>query len=106
MAQQHDFLDWLNHHLFSCPFKSYFGFDCPGCGFQRSIMSLLKGDFIASVKYYPAAIPIVLLGVFTLIHLKIDFKVGAQIIKITFAGIAIIILINYIYKISTHQLIS
>lgn len=107
MAQpQHSFLDWLNQHLFACPFKSHFGFDCPGCGFQRSVISLFKGNLIESFKLYPAAIPLILLVIFTLFHLKLDFKSGAQMIKIAFAGIAIIIFINYIYKIYTHQLIS
>ncbi|OWK68941.1 DUF2752 domain-containing protein [Pedobacter sp. AJM] len=103
---KHSFLDWLNHHLFACPIKSHFGFDCPGCGFQRSVIALLKGNLAESFKFYPAAIPLILLILFTLLHLKIDFKSGAQIIKIAFAGIAIIIFINYIYKIYTHQLIS
>ena len=106
MDHQHSFLDWLSHHLFSCPFKSYFGFDCPGCGFQRAIISLFKGDLADSFRMYPAAIPIILMGIFTIIHLKVDFKIGAQVIKIAFAGVATIILINYIYKIYTFQLIS
>jgi len=107
MAQQQpSFLEWLSHHLFACPFKTYFGFDCPGCGLQRSIVALLKGDFIDSIKFYPATIPLVLIMVFTLIHLKFDLKFGAFAIKVAFLGIAVIILINYIYKIYTHQLIA
>ncbi|PWS30801.1 DUF2752 domain-containing protein [Pedobacter paludis] len=106
MAQQHNsFFDWVSHHLLSCPFKSYFGIDCPGCGLQRSILSLLKGDFIDSFKFYPATIPLIFIVLFTIIHLKVDFKFGASLIKIVFIGIASIILINYIYKIYNHQLI-
>lgn len=106
MAHHNNLPDWLNHHLFACPFKSYFGFDCPGCGFQRSVISLLKGNFTESFLFYPATIPILMLALFTIVHLYLDIKTGAMIIKIAYAGIAIIILINYIYKISTHQLIS
>jgi len=106
MAQQHNsFFDWIEHHLLRCPFKSYFGFDCPGCGLQRSILSLLKGDFIDSFKFYPATIPLIFIVLFTILHLKVDFKFGASLIKIVFIGIASIILINYIYKIYNHQLI-
>jgi len=106
MAHQHSFLDSVKSHLFACPFKANFGFDCPGCGFQRSVIALLKGDLSGSLKLYPAAIPFVLILLFTLIHLKMDFKMGAKVIKMAYGGIAIIIVINYIYKIFTSQLIS
>ncbi|WP_233603924.1 MULTISPECIES: DUF2752 domain-containing protein [unclassified Pedobacter] len=107
MAQpDKSFLDWLGEHLFSCPFKAYFGVDCPGCGLQRSVVALLKGNFIDSFKFYPATLPLIFVLLFTLVHLKLDFKFGAQLIKIVFAGVAVIILINYIYKIYNHQLLS
>ncbi|TCD04623.1 DUF2752 domain-containing protein [Pedobacter frigidisoli] len=104
--QLHNFLDWLGHHLFACPFKTHFGFDCPGCGFQRSVLSLLKGDLLESFKLYPATIPLLFIFIYTIVHLRMDLKIGAQVIKIAFAGVAVIILINYIYKIYNHQLIS
>ena len=106
MAQHNGFLDWLSHHLFSCPFKAYFGFDCPGCGLQRSVIALLEGDFLKSIKLYPVTIPLFLVIAFTFIHLKIDFKFGALAIKIAFFSIAVIVLMNYIYKIFNHQLIA
>ena len=106
MAQPHrSFFDWIGEHLFSCPFKAHFGIDCPGCGLQRSVLALFRGDLIASFKFYPATIPLIFVVLFTLVHLKVDFKFGAQLIKIVFAGVEVIILINYIYKIYTHQLI-
>ncbi|WP_316824588.1 DUF2752 domain-containing protein [Pedobacter miscanthi] len=106
MAQLHrSFPDWVANHLFSCPFKANFGLDCPGCGLQRSILALCRGDLIASFKFYPATIPLIFVVLFTIIHLKVDFKFGAQLIKMVFTGVAVIILINYIYKIYTHQLI-
>jgi hypothetical protein len=106
MAQPHrSFFDWVGEHLLTCPFKANFGFDCPGCGLQRSVLALFRGDLIASFKFYPATLPLIFVVLFTILHLKVDFKFGAQLIKIVFAGVAVIILINYIYKIYTHQLI-
>ena len=105
MEAQSNFVDWLSQHLLSCPFKANLGIDCPGCGFQRSVIALLKGNFLASLTLYPATIPFLFVVIFMLVHLKYDFKFGAWIIKITVATIAVIILINYIYKIYTHQLI-
>jgi len=107
MAHQHKgFFDWLSHHLFTCPFKAQFGFDCPGCGLQRSGVALLQGNFIESFKIYPPTIFMVFLCVYTVLHLKLDFRFGALVIKSTFITIAVLIVINYIYKIYNHQLIS
>ena len=34
-----------------CPFYTITGFDCPGCGSQRAVYSLLHGNFEAALKY-------------------------------------------------------
>ncbi len=99
------FIHWLQNHLLTCPMKQTFGIDCPGCGLQRSIIALMQGNLISSFKLYPATIPFLFVIIFSIVHLKANFKFGAQIIKIAVGFVAIIILINYIYKIFTHQLI-
>jgi len=105
MSHPHgNFLDWLSHHLLRCPLKATFGMDCPGCGLQRSVLALLRGDIVASFKLYPATLPILIIILVTALHLKFDFLFGARLIKILFTGIAAIILIHYIYKIYNHQL--
>jgi|SRR5690606_14574718 len=48
-----------------CPVKVYAHIDCPGCGSQRAIHSLLHGDFRAAFKHNMLvipAIPYVVLG--------------------------------------------
>ena len=55
---------WTNRFLLPCPFKHLTGIDCPGCGFQRSVLALLKGNWMESWHYYPATVPILLLVVF------------------------------------------
>ena len=99
------FFHWLQHHLLTCPFKSFTGIDCPGCGIQRSIVALIQGNLIASLKLYPATIPIIALFAYTIYHLKFDAKNGAFIIKMLYIAITLIIVGNYIYKIITNQLI-
>ncbi|MBC7566698.1 MAG: DUF2752 domain-containing protein [Pedobacter sp.] len=97
-------INWLEAHLLSCPFKSHTGLDCPGCGFQRSVIALVKGDLNHSFQLYPASMPIIALVLFVPAHLKFDFKHGAFLIKIAYALIALIILLNYSYKIYTRNL--
>jgi hypothetical protein len=92
-------IEWLEHHMLTCPSKALLGIDCPGCGIQRSFISLLKGNFIDSFYLYPALIPILAMLIFTGFHLKYKFKKGAELIKWLQFFCAIIILINYIYKI-------
>ena len=36
---------------FKCPVKFLTGFDCPGCGSQRAIHSLLHGDIAKALSY-------------------------------------------------------
>ena len=43
-----------------CNFKAQTGFDCPGCGAQRSGIALLEGDFLGSFLLYPALLPLVI----------------------------------------------
>ena len=44
----------LEKYMFPCLSKTLFGIECLGCGFQRSFLLLLEGDFIGSFKMYPA----------------------------------------------------
>ena len=97
-------IDWLKGHLLACPFKSHTGLDCPGCGFQRSVLALIQGDVNSSVHLFPATVPIVMLLIFVPAHLKFDFREGARIVKLLYLFIAIIIVFNYIYKIYHHNL--
>ncbi len=44
----------LEHHLFpQCPSKYLTGYDCPGCGSQRAIHSLLNGELGNAVRLNP-----------------------------------------------------
>ncbi|MDR1611056.1 MAG: DUF2752 domain-containing protein [Candidatus Symbiothrix sp.] len=99
------FVQWIEDHLLTCPSKHFFRFDCPGCGLQRSILALFEGDLVKSVQLYPATIPILFCFIFTALHLKFDFKHGAEIIKWSYILSVTIIFVFYCYKIFTHKLI-
>lgn len=59
--------------MIPCPIKLFSGHECPGCGIQRSIFSLLELDFKSSFNLYP---PLLLGILFTLLFLifKTKFK--------------------------------
>lgn len=97
--------DWLAQHMLSCPSKKLFLVDCPGCGLQRSIIYMLKGDFAASWHIYPPGIFVVATLIALLLHLIFKFSNGALVLKCLFITTTIVMAINYIYKITTNQII-
>jgi Protein of unknown function (DUF2752) len=97
-------LQWLEAHMLTCPSKKWLHIDCPGCGLQRSAIALLKGDLINSFQLYPATLPILAILVFLVLHLKNQYKKGAFILQRLYVFCSIIVLIHYIYKIATHQI--
>ncbi len=96
----------MEEHLLSCPFKKYLHIDCPGCGFQRSFIALLNGDLQTSLSLYPATIPILIMILFTALHLKYKYLHGATLIKYLQLIIAIVIVVFYIYKIIHLKIIT
>ena len=84
--------------MLDCQWKSTFGIDCLGCGFQRSVKLLFEGDIVGSLIMYPALIPVTLTLVYCLIHIKFKFKNGARNIIVLFSTTVAIMVINYIYK--------
>jgi len=50
----------MEDQLLTCSFKSQFGVECLGCGTQRSILALLRGDIIDSFLLNPGVILLLL----------------------------------------------
>lgn len=94
-------IKWLEEHMGTCSFKEHTGMDCPGCGMQRALFELLRGNIIESIQYYPGLIPMIFTLAFLLLHLIFKFKHGARILKFSFIFTVIVILVTYIIKIVT-----
>jgi uncharacterized protein DUF2752 len=93
------FISRLQNHLIPCPFKYLTGIDCPGCGFQRSVIALLHGDLHKSFIFYPAAIPLLVFFTYGLAdkYFKLDTSKDA-IKKTLFVAIGLFILVSYTIK--------
>ena len=91
-------IDWLEKRQLPCFYKSAFGIDCPGCGFQRAFIALLRGDFLESLKLYPALIPTIAMLVLLAVHVFYHLKHGAKILMWLFILNSAIIVISYICK--------
>jgi hypothetical protein len=91
-------IGWLEGHMLPCAYKSLFGIDCPGCGFQRSCIALLKGNLSHSLALYPATIPILITAFFLLADSRLHFTHSKQIKKALYIGISVIVVVSYTYK--------
>jgi len=91
-------IQFLESHMMTCPYKALSGFDCPGCGMQRSFIELLKGNFIQSLHFYPALFPVIFTLIITALHLRFKYKNGAQYIKYSFVFTMGVVIIGYSAK--------
>ena len=44
-------ISFLEENMLACRWKEQFGVDCTGCGMQRSIIHLLKGEFVEAFYF-------------------------------------------------------
>jgi len=91
-------LKGLDDYMLSCASKKHFGFECIGCGFQRSVALLLKGDLVASFTMYPALYPMMLFFVFLIFDMVIKIRHSEK-IKLGLASLTLLAaVINYTLK--------
>ena len=88
----------LEDYMLPCLNKKLFGLDCLGCGFQRSLLYVIKGDFIAAFNVYPAIYTLILMAIFLILNLKFKFKSGKKIIIIFTIINVLIIITSYFIK--------
>jgi hypothetical protein len=85
--------------MISCSWKEDFGIECMTCGFQRSFVALFNGEFVDSFLLFPATIPILLLAVVVLVHLRLKLTNGARAIIGLFSICAVLIVVNFSIKV-------
>jgi hypothetical protein len=94
-------IEWLEAHQLPCYYKKFLGIECLGCGMQTALLFLLKGEFIESLKVFPALIPIMILIIYLILHLIFKFRNGARILKIWLIFTLAIMIASYILKLFT-----
>ncbi|HMI03162.1 MAG TPA: DUF2752 domain-containing protein [Pedobacter sp.] len=98
------FSDQADNFLLPCPFKYLTGTDCPGCGFQRSVIALAHGDLKESLNFYPPAIPLLVTLAIVLIAKLRRGDLSDSVIRILYLITGSAVAINYLFKIITHYL--
>lgn len=92
-------LSFLEENMLSCQWKQQFDVECMGCGMQRSIIHLLKGEFLEAFYLYPAIYTLIVMFTFLILHLKFSFKKGHKILLYLFITNIVLMLGNYFLKI-------
>jgi hypothetical protein len=67
--------------MLPCLSKTLLGFECLGCGFQRSLLLILKGEFVLAFYMYPAIYFLILLAVILIVTRFYKFKDYKKIIN-------------------------
>lgn len=88
----------LEQYMIPCLTKTLFGVNCFGCGFQRSLLLLLKGQLIEAFWMYPGIYPMIVFGILILLSKFYDSRYIQKGIHIFGILSIIVIIINYIVK--------
>lgn len=88
----------LEDFMIPCLNKQIFGFDCMGCGLQRSLSLIFHGEFVAAFYMYPAIYTLLILFLYIIINSFNNFKNANKIILTLVIINAILIVGNFLLK--------
>ncbi|MDP5157545.1 MAG: DUF2752 domain-containing protein [Flaviramulus sp.] len=88
----------MENYMLPCLTKKLFGFDCMGCGIQRSIHLIFQGEFTEAFYMYPAIYSLIALFIFIGINFFFKFKKSNLVISFLAIISVATIIISYIIK--------
>lgn len=92
----------MEEYMLPCMNKKYLGFECMGCGIQRSIALILRGEFVDAFYMYPAIYPLITLLLLLVLNHFISFKYANKGIIILAILTVATIIVSYIIKMTTN----
>lgn len=84
--------------MLPCLNKQLLGFECMGCGMQRSALLLFKGDFVAAFYMYPAIYTLLIFLAFLIFNAFVSIKNSNKIIAILAIINLLVIIISFLIK--------
>ena len=92
----------MEEYMLPCLSKRLFGIECMGCGSQRALVMVFKGDFLNAFHMFPAIYSSLLFFLFVALHF-IDKSRSYHKLMISSAIInAVIMVVAFLIKISNH----
>ncbi len=86
----------LDQLMLPCLNKAMFGIDCPGCGAQRALFMVFRGDFKSAFHLYPAIYSLILLGIVLIVSRF--YRIHPRLIHVLIGVNVLTIVISYIVK--------
>jgi arginine exporter protein ArgO len=90
----------MEEYMIPCMNKQLFGIDCPGCGTQRALALLIKGQFADAFFMFPAIYTSILFFVLLGLHFLDKSRSYEKAVIVTAILNGAIMIIAYIYKIT------
>lgn len=88
----------MEEYMLPCMNKSIFGVDCMGCGMQRSLLLLSKGEFMEAFKMFPALYTTILFFLVVILHFMDKSRNYLKLIVSLAIINALVLIIAYAYK--------
>lgn len=92
----------MEQFMLPCISKLFFNIPCPGCGIQRAILLLSKGEFLDAFFMYPAIFPLIIFGLLIISRPFLKLKNYGKMLNISSILSVVVILINYGIELSIH----
>jgi len=92
----------MEEYMLPCLSKKLFGIDCLGCGIQRAVVLLFKGEFVAAFYMYPAIYTLLLFFAFIGISFIDKSRNYHKIIMLFGTVTAVIMVVSYLYKVIVY----
>jgi hypothetical protein len=92
------FMHKLEEYMLPCINKQLLGTDCMGCGIQRSLVLLFKGELVQAFYMYPAIYTLLLLFAIVAINIFKPSKLTGKLIVILAITNVVIIIVSFIIK--------
>ncbi|MGL2994604.1 DUF2752 domain-containing protein [Flavobacterium sp. TSSA_36] len=89
----------LEKYLIPCLSKTLFGVECMGCGFQRALLLIVKGELVNAFVMYPAVYSMIFMFCGLLLFYTTKKTATTKNVLTILIGINIIFVIGgYVYK--------
>lgn len=88
----------IEDFMLPCLNKKLFGVECMGCGMQRSVLLLFKGEFTEAFFMYPPIFSLILLLALIVLNTFKNFRYASKIITILAIANGLIIVGNFVFK--------
>ncbi|WP_299110310.1 DUF2752 domain-containing protein [uncultured Winogradskyella sp.] len=98
------FAKGIEDYMLPCLNKKILGFECMGCGIQRSIALIFEGKLIDAFFMYPAIYTLIGFFGFLIVNSFKNFKNSNKIIFILAISNVIIIVGNFLIKLYLKQI--